>query len=120
MAPRAQQSWTGQPVGVRFLHREAGVRHQLGDVANEVASAGDALLDAVEATLPRGNAGVRGQTVLEEEQLAARTKHASDLAQCTSGVGHSTQRERADRGVAAVVGQGKRLSVESHETDRNR
>ena len=85
--------------------RQAGVADEPVDGAGQVASPGDALLEPVEAVLPAGGAGVRGEAVLEEEELPTGPQDPADLAQRAVDVGDRAEREGADDGVRAVVGQ---------------
>ncbi len=88
--------------------------------ADEVAAAGDALLEAVEAVLPAGDAGLGAQPVLEEVELAARAQDPAQLVQRGVDVGDGAEGERAECGVDRCVGQRDRLAVEPDELDLDR
>ena len=108
----------GELVVVQVGDLEPGVAHQPFDRAVERASAGDALLHAVETVLPARDAGVGAEAVLEEVERAARPQHPVHLAHGAGGVGNRAQRERAQRGVDRGVVERQVLTVEPDELDR--
>src|SRR6185437_1368647 len=69
----------GRVVGVEPADAESAGLDDGGDVAVEVATAADLLLDAVEPVLPGAHAFVGGASVLDEVQRAAWFEHAPHL-----------------------------------------
>ncbi len=74
-------------VALMHLRLEARGGEQRGDVAAEVAAAGDAAPDGLQARLPGAHARVGGTAVFREEQLAVRLEHAAHLGERPLRVG---------------------------------
>ena len=84
--------------------KPASVR--IHDGPGEVAPAEEPLLQRIEPVLPAAHLLVRGQSVFDEVQRAARLEDPPHLAQRGGGVGDGAQRPGGQRGVVAVVGHG--------------
>src|SRR5262249_5476492 len=93
--------------------RKARRFDQVDDRPSEVTPAGDTLLNRVEASLPPAHALVRSQPVLEEVQLPAGLEHPAQLSERGGYVWPGAHRPGGQHGVVAVVGERKRLAVES-------
>lgn len=77
-------------------------------------------LKGFDPALPDHHTGVGRKSMFEEVESTTRSKYASYLCQHGVGVGNRAQSESAQGVVAAVVGEGNRLSVESDALDGDR
>ena len=102
-------------VALVHLRLEARGGEQRGDVAAEVAAAGDAAPGGLQARLPGAHARVGGAAVFGEKQLAVRLEHAAHLGERGGGVGDGAQRIGAHDAVEAGVGRGQGLGGERHQ-----
>src|SRR5918999_3443502 len=84
-----------------------------------MAAAEGALLARLEPVLPALPPLVGRQPVLDEVQGPAGLEHASQLEQRGLDIGDRAQRPGRQRGVAAVVGEGQRLAIQSGPLDRH-
>lgn len=80
MSPRSGQPWSAHLLRAHVLDREPGVGDELVYLADKVAAAGDALLNAVEPVLPASGARLGEQAVLEEVEPAAGPKDPMQFA----------------------------------------
>ena len=101
------------------LDHEPGVSDDRGNVAREVTSVGESTLEWFEPTLPDDDPGVGGKAVLEKIETTSGTNHASQFQQRAVSGGDAAEGERRQCSVAAVVGEGNRLTVETDMLDRH-
>src|SRR5947209_861282 len=104
-------------VRVELIEREAGLLDALRDSASEVAPAGEALVERLQAPLPFGDAFVRRVTVLYEVEGAIRLQHASDLLECVLEIRDRAQGPRREDGVEALRRQVEALTSQSGQLD---
>jgi hypothetical protein len=93
----------------QFLDFEAGVSDQVGDVAVQVAAAGQLFPAGGDAVLPLAGAIVGGFAVFEEQEFSARFEYPPHLLERCLPVGDGAQGEGQQYGIDGVVLQGDLL-----------
>src|SRR5829696_2348611 len=98
---------------------EACAPQQLRRLARQMAAAEHTLLHRLEPVLQALDLLVRGESVFDEAQEAARLENATELGKRRLDVRDRAHRPGGERAVEAVVGERQRLAVEPRSLDRH-
>ena len=102
---RAGLGEAGDLAGVQALNAKASLLDEFGDVASDMATFESPLKQRFGALLPAADGNVGRKAMFEKQKLAARTEDVSESANSVSHAGDGAEREGADGGVHAGVGQ---------------